>query len=313
MSANRHERFDEANHFDDARDQRCQHHGRRFRCEEAQVVRRRHAERRHGNVCDIELPGVQVPVVRKHAALHVRPAVAPRVGRQHRKVVGKKRGGHRSVVPAWIRLVRAGIPVRQGVEERVDTEVVRHVFRRQHQAECRSACAVPPLRDPQVRDSDTLRALVAVHRQHKKQQEERVLLADAIDGDRVDVEGPDQRHGDGSRAAEEEVGNAVQRQSRGGSGNRIRQPDRGLDRHRVIRRCDTVPCLSEVDTSPHRQLHQHRVLGIRTKMPAAVLLDGVDFIELVLAQTVGGQRSDPDHHREDRCDCKHDDPGTCPR
>src|SRR5258708_25170405 len=54
------------------------------------LFRSRHAERRHGNVGDVETAGIGTPVMHEQVSLHVRQAVAPGVGREDGNVRGRE-------------------------------------------------------------------------------------------------------------------------------------------------------------------------------------------------------------------------------
>ncbi len=134
-----------ANELDPAGKRGAKHRERDVGRDEPEVKRRRHAERRHGDVGDVEPAGIGSPVMHEHVSLHVRQAVAPGVGREDRNVRGREGQRHGAKVPAAIRTVGAGVAIGNRVEQRVDAQVLRHVLGRQHQSEGGAARRIPAL------------------------------------------------------------------------------------------------------------------------------------------------------------------------
>ena len=182
---------------------------------------------------------------------------------------------------------------------------MRHVLRGEHQTEGGAAERVPALRPSEVERSRPLGALVTEHSQQEEQQQERVFLPNPVDRDRVDVERPDRRGNRAGRGAEEQIGDAKDDEGRRCAGDGVRHTERGFERNRPVGWCDPVPRVGQADAPPHRELHQHRVLGVRAEATGTVLLDRVNLVDFVFAQTVGRQRADSERERQDGR--RHDD------
>ena len=101
----------------------------------------------------------------------------------------------------------------------------------------------------------------------------------------------------------------------------IRETDRRLDRHGLPDRSHVVPDTRQLDTPPHRELHEHRMFGVRAEMTVTVLLDRSNLVDLVLAQSICRQPDgavaereaghDRQHHDADRGSRDRDQTVTC--
>ena len=288
---------------------------------------RRHRQRRQ---LDARIDEVEVP---RHAAQPVREAVvveaahelvavvpdqfvaregkhrAPSVGQKYRRVAQEEDRAHAGEDDEVARTPDPPAPVRQALEDVVvadaDGDEVRHVLRRHHRAE---ASARGEVEGPGAATLAALRDALAAQPEdvgeQEEEDEERVLFGDAVEAYRRGVYRP-QRGGDERHLrAEQFGGDEVDQERRERAEERRGEAERGLradaQRLRVLageRR--RVPGVGGDEARGLQALHQHRVLAVgRGQAVRAVVFDGLELVEFVLAESLGpqagGAESQPD-------------------
>src|SRR5262245_47944873 len=103
----------------------------------------------------------------ERAAGDVARQIPPCRRKQNANVRRHEDGSHRAVVTKQVWFVLSWLRIGDEIEERVDAEKVRHVFRCEHQAERPAAERVPSLRTTEIARAFPLGALVAEDREQE--------------------------------------------------------------------------------------------------------------------------------------------------